>query len=332
MGIFYLLSVFLLVGAFVNSKRQKPFMFFSFVVLFVLSGFRDSSVGTDTAAYEELFLHLSKGGTIIQEVGWRFLNKVVIYFDGEFQHVLMLSSLLTLIPIFYISKKYSLNPMLSIFLYFAFYIYLQSFNITRQTLAVSVIFMAYPFLLNRKPLFFILLVCLASAFHLTALICLPLIFVDKIPDKKLIYLALMAFSMIISVFLSDLIIRYLSRIIGYEHYLDIFGIEELAVGYYLVVLNAFFLFVLFTARNRGLLFKLFFIYVVLANLMVKVPFGYRLIYYFTVIQVLYLPYFVYNNKLKPRDVAFGIVVFYAYLVFYRSAGNGGIIPYDNILF
>src|SRR5690606_19533763 len=106
----------------------------------------------------------------------------------------------------------------------------------------------------------------------------------------------------------------------YGHYLRWAELEG-AVGLYLIALNAFFVFVLFTAKNRGILFKLFFVFIILANLTAKVPYGYRLIFYFTIIQVLYLPYFINNNKLKVKPLMFVLIVMYAYLIFYRSAGK-----------
>jgi len=332
MEMFYVLSVFLLLGALINSRQQKLFIVVSFIILFILAAFRDTNVGTDTLGYERIFLRIKAGGTAIQEIGWQALNKIVIYFNGGFEDLLIVSSLLILTPVFYVAKKYSVNPMLSIFLYYAFYLYLQSFNITRQSIAISIILCAYILLINKKNLFFVLLVLLAATFHTTALLCLPLIFVNRIPDKPIIYLVLMGLTMVMGWVLSDYIINRLANLLGYENYLKWDELDG-SGGLYLIILNAFFVFVLFTAKNRGVLFKLFFVFIVMANLTVKVPYGYRLIFYFTIIQVLYLPYFINNNKLlKARPLIFLLIVLYAYLVFSRSAGKGGVIPYINTLF
>src|SRR5690606_40670436 len=69
-------------------------------------------------------------------------------------YLLMVSTLLIIIPVFYVAKRYSLNPMLSIFLFFVLYIYLQSFNITRQSVAISVVFLSYIFLIERRHIWF----------------------------------------------------------------------------------------------------------------------------------------------------------------------------------
>lgn len=331
MAVFYFLFIFLLLGAFITPKFQRPYIFLSFSLLLIIAGFRDVSVGTDTVGYEEMFLRLKRGATVPQEVGWESLNKIILYFGGHFKDLLFISSLLTLAPAFYVFLKYSNNPMLSAFLYYAFYIYIQSFNITRQILAVSIILCAYVCLVKSKKLLFLILVLLASTFHTTALLCLPLFFVDKIPDKVPMYIIIMGLTVVFGWVLSDYVINQAAIILGYGHYLlgvDLSG----GVGVYLITLNFFFLFVLFTAKNRGLLFKLFFVFVILANLFAKVPYAYRLIFYFTVIQVLYLPYFISNNKLRTKPLVFIVIVLYATLLFYRSSGSGGIIPYINTLF
>lgn len=331
MGLFYFLSVLLLFGAFIKPKWQWPYMYLCFIFLFILSAFRATSVGTDTIGYEALFLRLKNGTSIRQEQGWQFLNELVIFFGGSFEHLLIASTLLVLLPVFYVVRRYSLNPMLSLFLYYAFYIYLQSFNITRQTIAVSIVFLAFTFLLKKKYWQYCLIVILASTFHITALLCLPLVFVNRIPDRNWIYLALIFGSMVVSMFLSNIILQKSASLLGYEGYLDRFE-SGTQTGLYFLILNAFSVFILFTAKNRGTLFKLFFIYIAVANLTARIPFGYRVIYYFTILQILYLPYFICNNKIKAKPLIFALVVLYAYLVFSRSSGSSGIIPYINTLF
>jgi len=331
MGLFYVVSFFLLFGALVRHQWQKPFLYLSFVVLFILSAFRGAMVGTDTPSYERIFNTIELGGTVSQEIGWQLLNKLIVYFDGDFQHLLMVSTLLIIIPVFYVAKRYSLNPMLSIFLFFVLYIYLQSFNITRQSVAISVVFLSYIFLIERRHIWFCLLVVLAATFHTTALICLPLVFINRIPDRAAVHLFIVFVSFVIGIVFSGYFIGQVADLLGYDRYLDNFE-SNTTIGLYLLMLNGFFVFVLFTAKERGEIFKLFFIYILLANLTAKAPYGYRLIFYFSIVQLLFLPYFISNNRLKSRSLAFFLVVIYSYTIFLRSSGSGGIVPYDNLLF
>lgn len=331
MEIFYLLSIFLLFGAFLKPKQQVGYLIISFVILLILAGFRDVSVGTDTLGYQELFNRLDQGISIRQEIGWQYLNKAVIYFGGDFEHLLIVSSLFVLFPVFYVSRKYSENPMLSIFLYFAFYIYLQSFNITRQTIAVSIVLIGYTFLIKEQYWRYCLLVIIAFFFHTTALLCLPLVFINRIPNKTVVYIGLIAVSLLIGVLFSNFLIQNSARIFGYEGYLGRFD-SAVGVGIFLLVVNAFGVFVVFTSKKRDTLFKLFVLYIAFANLSSMVPFGYRVVFYFTIIQILFLPSFINNSVIKPRQLAFFLVIFYAYVVLSRSMGAGEVVPYINRLF
>ena len=331
MGVFYLLYFFLFFGVLINTKKQSFYLFVSFVILFVLAAFRDVSVGTDTVGYEMLFNRLVNGIDIRQEFGWVYLNKLIIYFGGGFNYVLILASLLALIPVFYVSKKYSVNPMLSIFLYYSFYIYLQSFNIMRQTIAVGFVLVAYTFLLRKAYMNYFLIVILASFFHITSLLCLPMVFVNKIPDKIPVYLILIFGSLFLGTFLGNFIMNKAAFLFGYLHYLDKFD-SGVGIGLFIVLVNVFSVFVIFTVKERDTLFKMFIVYIVFVNLAVAVPFGYRIIFYFTIVQILFLPKFIKSNRFSIKKVVLIIVILYGYLCFSRSVGSGEVIPYFNTLF
>lgn len=78
----------------------------------------------------------------------------------------------------YIYRKYSSNYFLSILLFFLssdYYSWMQ--NGIRQFLAVSIIFAATPLILKKQFIPTILIVLLASSFHQSALIMLPVIFI-----------------------------------------------------------------------------------------------------------------------------------------------------------
>lgn len=328
----YVISLFLLFGAFIRPKAQNIYIFMSFVILFVFAAFRDESVGTDTLNYKRIFLILQNGGKISQEIGWKWLNNLVIYFDGNFQDLLVVSTLLILMPIFYVSKKYSENPMFSIFLYYTFYIYLQSLNITRQSFAVSIVFLAIMFLIKKKHVAYVLLVLLAAFFHTTALLCLPLIFVHRIPDKENLYLISVIVSMFIGIFLFDYLLTKSASFLGYGHYLTFYEAGNfLGNTLFLLILNSFFVLILFTSENRTVFFKLFFLYIIFANLLARVPFGYRVLSYFAMSQVLFYPYYIYNNKFHKKELAGFLIAVFAYVIFTRSMGSGEIIPYINTL-
>lgn len=336
MAPFYILSVFLLLGALIKPAKQKFYFYTSFSILFVLLAFREYSVGTDTEHYLFAFERIVNEQQVFMEFSWVYLNELIISLGGDFRYVLVCSSLLVLVPVFYVIKKTSVNPMLSIFLYFTLYIYFSSFNITRQMIAVSIVFIGVSFIVkNRKPWLYFLLVLLAATFHTSALLALPLIFVNKVTDRIGVYISAMLLSMVIGLFFISPIAGEISGLLGYDTYLLSRNLGNLTGNaLFLIILNTFFIFIIFTCKNRGILFKLFFIFIIAANLTSRIYLGSRLISYFAIFQVLFLPYYLYNTKLKDPSLPFIIVIAYAYILFikFSISGSGEIFPYSNILF
>lgn len=332
MLVYIILFVFLLFGVFINPKKQKTYLILSFVLLFIVSAFRDVSVGTDTESYEWLFDRVADGYMLHrQEIGWYYLNKIIIFFGGDFQWLLIVSTLLVLLPVFIIVRKYSMNPMLSIFLFYAFYLYLQSFNITRQIVSVSMAFYCLPFLISRKWKTYMMGLFGAFLFHMTAIFSVLFLFAKKIPYNKMWWAFFLILSLIFGVVLSSVLLPKVTEILGYTHYLQKFDSEE-ETGLFLLLTNLFALWLIITSSNKSIYLQLFFVYILFYNLVSSVPFAYRLVYFFSVVQLLFIPYYVFNNTLNNRQVAMTIVIIYACLFFIRSFGAAGVIPYKGFFF
>jgi len=328
---FIFLSYLLLLSSIPNRNQGILLTLFAIVLIF-LSGFRAIDVGTDTIHYKTYFDRIASGENLSVEIGWITLNKIIQLFDGSYQLLVFLVSLLTIIPIYFTLKKHSVNPLFSLFLYFTLYFYFYSFNISRQTLAISFVLLAFTYLLNKKKVVYILLILLASTFHTSALITLPLLFVHKIPDIKIIYVVSIVIAAFIGLLSTNLIFSQISHT-AYSGYVDKIELKNVAGNAsYLLILNTFFIFILLITKKRELFFKIFFIYVVLSNLIIRIPFSNRLLLYFAIIQILYLPQLIYNSEEKNKPILISIIILYAYIIFMTSLKSGDIFPYSNVLF
>lgn len=329
---YYAVSVMLLIGVLLNTELQKRYNYISLFVLFILKAYRDFSVGTDTISYKIYFERLARGGVPTKEAGFSFLNTLVADWGGDMRTLMIVISILTLVPLVYICQKYSPKPAFSLFLYYNLYIYFHSFNISRQVMAVSIVLIGIPFLLENRRLLFCLIVLLASTIHVTALISLPLIFLDKVPDNRKFYITLVIGSFIIGYLFTGPILSYTTKLVGYDSYLMDRGVIS-TTSTTLIMTNLFFFFVLFTLKERNFLFKLFMIYVVMMNLIDRFPFSNRLLIYFSIYQILFLAYYVIHNRLKSNVLAYLIVILYSYVIFWRllSLGVGEVLPYFNVL-
>ncbi|HLT41979.1 MAG TPA: EpsG family protein, partial [Sphingobacteriaceae bacterium] len=62
---------------FSTLRRNKVLIFLSFLLLWLIAGLRDSSVGTDTFNYEFAFNSFSRGVDRNVEPFWKYLNLLV---------------------------------------------------------------------------------------------------------------------------------------------------------------------------------------------------------------------------------------------------------------
>lgn len=338
MFLFLIISFFLLLGTLLPKEKQNLYLLISFIILFILSAFRGENVGTDTINYKDLFNSFQLNIDWIRlsiEPGWLFLNDVIIFLGGEYRHLIILSSFLTLASVFFVAKKYSLNPMLSILAYYLLYFYFYSFNISRQLLAVSIVLVAFLFLIKNRIFLFAILIFFASLFHSSALICLLLILVNKLSGDKYILSLLSFLSGIVGLFGYQLISKlakfsdYESYVLTYEH-----G-NLLGNSLFLVIYQSFLIFILFTVKKVTLEVKIFCFYIIFMSITIRIPFADRLILYFAAFQILFFPYYLLkqaNFDKNSRSIAFFLILMFLYIIFFRVFGAGEILPYNNILF
>src|SRR5690625_6863286 len=85
--------------------------------------------------------------------------------------------IMILICFYYQLNKYSVSVWLSVLMFVTAGSFYASFNISRQIVAVAIIFMGSSFLYNRKMIKYFLVVIFASFFHITSLIMVPFYFI-----------------------------------------------------------------------------------------------------------------------------------------------------------
>jgi len=317
--------------------KNKYFIGLSFLVLFVLLGFRDVSVGTDTANYEQIFFRAISGDELRHEVLWIAFNKFVNFLGGNFQAFLVISALLTLVPIYSIYFKYSPYPLFSVLIYLTFYYYFYAFNIMRQGVASSLAFYSMLLFINGKNLRFWVCILAASFVHFSVIIVIPALYLARIFRKinlsNFIIIILQCITSIIGLFFYRTFMSY-----GQQYFYGNYEIEEFfslfGTSLYLILTNLFLIFVSSIIRNKNEWYYMFVFFVLFSNLVVLIPYASRLTTVLGMSATLFLPLLLNNNRLKynVRFVGLGIILIYSLLVFYRYIGNGGILPYTNVLF
>lgn len=194
-------AIIAIVGATLYKEDQpKRGTGLFFVILTLVSGLR-GEMGTDHASYNRYFVHISTldweavlNNGFTMERGYVILNKLISYISGSPVFYTFVIAVLTMGFTFLAYRNRSKMPWLSILLFFAVGEYFDSFNLTRQVLAVSMCFFATKYINEKKKDFFkyLFFVLLASTIHSTAaIIMIPAYFLLKLKfTKKSIFIYL----------------------------------------------------------------------------------------------------------------------------------------------
>lgn len=199
--------IILLFGAlFLNTKikagnreinASSCFFVLSAVLLIFIMAFR-GDFSADYNSYVDIYDRL--GDYLIKSIIERdvrgdiekgyliFQHIIKVLFDNPI-YVFVFSAVIIVLSNLWHFKRYSTEALLSVMLFLEAGIYYDSFNIMRQCIAASIIVWGSKYLYERKMLHYMLVVLIASSFHLTALIMVPFYFISTIKiEKKNLYL------------------------------------------------------------------------------------------------------------------------------------------------
>ena len=212
----------------IENLRDKGYIVFISVLLILLMGLRHETCFIDTVRYVGGY-NILKNASFSQipnlmnkdSTFWIF-SKLVGSISGYSYTVwLFLLGAMYVIPIAILIRKYSLNSTYSYIVFWALGFCFFSMTGLRQTLAFSLIVVAFIFLMEKRPAMFIFTVLAASLFHITAAIFIIAYPITLIPiNKKTICLYAIA-ALLLQVFgrsLLYMLIQSNDRFVGYEDF------------------------------------------------------------------------------------------------------------------
>ena len=159
-----------------GSKSGDKIYLMMTIVLILFDGLRWES-GSDWDNYYSYFNYCLLGDNSHFEIGYALINKAIRLITSNYTWFLIIHALILYGSVRLFFKKNSIYPLLSLALFFSFFVSYQGMN--RQFLAVSVCLLAYNFLVENKKLPFILLVVTGSLFHISAFFFLIGLFFTK---------------------------------------------------------------------------------------------------------------------------------------------------------
>ena len=182
------LSVGLLLYNFEKQKNQKLVIFICIMILSLLAGFRDVSVGTDVRVYaygvsleaskisnfKELFVFLFNSAPhLVNEIesAYLFIAFIGVKIFKSLFGTLFLTAIIintgVLVGLYRIKEHLSYNIAI---LVYCFMFYQNTYNMMRQWMAMSIIIFGIKYIYDRNLFKYIITILVAMLFHRSAFI------------------------------------------------------------------------------------------------------------------------------------------------------------------
>lgn len=316
----YLALIVLLLSLVKGTDNKVVYIGVAFA-LFFLAAYRSLGVGTDSEAYYTIYYQYANNDAYVAasdnyktaEFIWLAMLRYFRNADN-YRGLLVMLAALNAIPLFYALKKQSKWPLFSVFLYIALYFYGNSLNAMRQSVAMSFLLLAIPFLEKGKNKYYLLLMLLATAIHMSALYVFLLVWAfykaNLNFDNRLRYTLAIAISFIIGMFFTARFKEALEPIANlfassnYDYYLSGGTVNESRNLLSNLGLNLVAVFMLYINKDaNNIYFKLYILGVIMVNLLAGLgAFSGRVVSYFSLMQIVAIPNLLYLVKNHSKKI------------------------------
>ena len=304
-------------------------------------------VGSDYPAYSQMYMDFIQYNYSIDEIlldevrsknepGWLLTMSLFKPF-GEAGFYMMVAAVAVFqgVVIYRIIKKYLPSSLyvFALFIYlFNTSIYVGSLSGMRQHFAVAIIACALPLIMDRKWLYALLVILIASTIHHSAAIFIPFAFWGFIPNNQrmiiIIYSVVFVVLFVSKSYVQGILDLFLKidNFQDYQFYIEEDGQQSYGLGFLVLSLLPFCLSLIFLYTNQNNeLFKI----VALASItFVMIPISTsvhltgRIAYYFEIFSIISIPYcfsIVKHKSIKmPLIVLFVVTTVYSYYKYFHS--------------
>lgn len=337
-----------------NHKGLSKIVFWLSIIMPLLVAANRYGIGTDYFNYMDMYNSITSDNNIMKSIinyrsiepGWIILNYMVKYIFDDYKYVFIISSFFTLFFSFkaIYNFKDKINLGLSMFIFMCT-LYLTSFNIIRQSLAVAIVFFGYKYIEEKKVFKYLLFMCLAICFHYSALVFLPMYwFLDKkITNttrikKYILYAAFIVFIMYFNTLINSVanMSENLSRYSEYNS-TDNIKIAFSNIINKLPILIIIFLNIKNLRKMKSFISESVSLYYLAVLLTVLAPqsttLG-RICMYFQMSQIIILPAIVKNQKKTGyKNLIIVLIILYFatfWVISYILNNYGGTVPYITL--
>lgn len=285
-----------------SSSYQNDLNFFwvsCALILILCVGLRSYSVGIDTSNYvHEYMQYLINPSERIREydstieLGFQIYMYVLAMLRIPYGGFLLLSAIVSILPVILLIKSESDAPWLSLIIYFGTTLYSWTYSSIRQSIAIGLCVIAYAYAKKRNFTIFLLVVLLASTFHQTAIIFLIIYLFNFISLKKRSILVILVCSVIAIAFKNGILsIMYnYARIVYNET--EVGGNRYLFLLIFTAIIGCIFRQQIFknsVNENSRISFYSILILPAIYSIVQVNPIMFRLTWYFQIFLIIYIP-------------------------------------------
>lgn len=311
------------------NRKKIPFYLFSFLILFLFLSLR-YNFGNDYMSYYSIhdsFISDVTAGVDnwgSKEILFRYLNILV----GNYYLLIALISALYLYAVYYLIKKnldYKQYWMAVLLLLINPYLFLVHLSSIRETIAMCFFIFAVNYAVKRQLLRYVVFVLIASGFHSSALILLPLYFFftpSKIKKRWMVAIYALVILMLFTPLFGIVLNKVLYYFPQYQYYTD--GGLQNSIRSTLVT-SFFFFLVMFNINKlegKEIIYgKLSLISTIISLLAVKLTMLTRFGMYFEIFLIVAIPLIFARMRSKSKKRLLFIIVIVIYALKYVSFFN-----------
>lgn len=229
-----------------NKKTKIIFLTVCFFVMFLIQALRDSSVGSDTIQYVNIYDNYKTSEVysyLFTHYDWG-IQLIIRVFSGigfDSQLFIAFLSMIIMVGFSIFIYKNSKNYVLST-LVFAGIFYPNSFNVIRQYVACAIAINSFYYFKNKKYIRSLIIVLFSLLFHKISLIILVPYLFSLIKDRK-IQIAFLFLFVGVAIIFNNMIISYFLELFRGDYYtsgdfdsMRIFRMSSLLVLFYAIVI------------------------------------------------------------------------------------------------
>lgn len=332
----------------------NAFYYFLAFLLVILAGTR-LDIGFDYDTYKKIYegVNLTNFVSYTIEFGFAFIVYVSKVFNLSFNVFLLFSAAISILLKLEFFRKNSLLIGFALLNYFCIGYLINEMGQIRHGIAIAVVLFGLKDLMDRKPYLFIVKCILASLFHTSALLVIPVVILYYLKNLKPEYLLLS-----LLIFLPFALVDLRSFIFSLTNYLPFFQVQAKITFYVysdefggqlgfnislllrLIILGLMFGFYKRGTENIGgydMLYKLYYYGIVLYLIFNSIAeFAVRSSTYFRTLDSIILPFFIIlgKNRFQKNVIAMLCVLYFAYSLYklVYSEFGGVFEPYNSFLF